>query len=153
MGLEFILGICETFSQSKIVGLKKLFQNSDHSNFKTLNGLITLLSYFSTHLNFHTFWDSIWYTVGELKDWTKRNLWSKTTLNTGGMGGARVDPPTCKMGTFFLMSQTLTELVMCRAWIFSGSGFNFFPRAGRARAYNFWSRKSCFARSKQLRSC
>ena len=21
-------------------------------------------------------------TVGELKDWTKRNLWSKTTLNT-----------------------------------------------------------------------
>ena len=47
-------------------------------------------------------------TVGELKDWTKRNLWSKTTLNTGGMGGAGVDPPTCKMGTFFLMSLTLT---------------------------------------------
>ena len=49
------------------------------------------------------------YTVGELKDWTKRHLWSKTTLNTGGMGGARVNPPTCKMGTFFLMSLTLTE--------------------------------------------
>ena len=48
-------------------------------------------------------------TVGELKDWTKRNLWSKTALNTGGMGGTSVDPPTCKMGTFFLMSLTLTE--------------------------------------------
>ena len=44
-----------------------------------------------------------------LKDWTKRNLWSKTTLNIGGMGGARVDPPICKMETFFLMSLTLTE--------------------------------------------
>ena len=30
------------------------------------------------------------HTVGELKDWTKRHLWSKTTLNTGSMGGARV---------------------------------------------------------------
>ena len=49
------------------------------------------------------------YTVGELKDWTKRHLWSKTTLNTGGMGGARVNPPTCKMGTFFLRSLTLIE--------------------------------------------
>ena len=49
------------------------------------------------------------YTVGELKDWTKRHLWSKTTLNTGGMGGARVDPPTCEMGTFLLMSLTLAE--------------------------------------------
>ena len=26
-------------------------------------------------------------TVGELKDWTKRNLWCKTTLNTSGMRG------------------------------------------------------------------
>ena len=33
------------------------------------------------------------HTVGELKDWTKRHLWSKTTLNTGGMGGARVNSP------------------------------------------------------------
>ena len=49
------------------------------------------------------------YTVGELKDWTKRNLWSKTTLNTDGMGGVRVDPPTCKLGIFFLRSLTLTE--------------------------------------------
>ena len=48
-------------------------------------------------------------TVGELKDWTKRNLWSKTSLNTGGMCRARVNPPTCKMGTFFRMSLTLTE--------------------------------------------
>ena len=48
-------------------------------------------------------------TDGELKDWTKRHLWSKTTLNTGGMGRARVNPPTCKMGNFFVMSLTLTE--------------------------------------------
>ena len=37
------------------------------------------------------------------------SVWSKTTLNTGGMGGAREDPPTCKMGTFFVISLTLTE--------------------------------------------
>ena len=45
-------------------------------------------------------------TVGELKDWTKRHLWSKIILNTGGMGGARVNPPTCKMGTFLTASNT-----------------------------------------------
>ena len=55
------------------------------------------------------FFSTCIHTVGELKDWTKCHLWSKTTLNTGGMGGAGVDPPTCKMGTFFLMSLTLTE--------------------------------------------
>ena len=49
------------------------------------------------------------YTVGELKDWTKRHLFSKTTLIPGGMGGTRVNTPTCKIGTFFLMSLTLTE--------------------------------------------
>ena len=49
------------------------------------------------------------HTVGELKDWTKRHLWCKTTLNTGGMGGARVNSPTCKIGAFFLMSLTRTE--------------------------------------------
>ena len=59
------------------------------------------------------FWNhhasKVTYTVGALKDWTKRHLWSKTTLNTGGMDGARVDPPICEIGTFFLMSLTLTE--------------------------------------------
>ena len=29
------------------------------------------------------------------------------------MGGARVDPPTCKTETFFLMSLTLTEPSQC----------------------------------------
>ena len=43
-------------------------------------------------------------TVGEWKDWTKRNLWSKTTLNTGGIGIL----PLVKWGHFF-MSLTLTE--------------------------------------------
>ena len=38
-----------------------------------------------------TFYKSI-HTVGEKKDSTKRYLWSKTTLITGGVGGAWVDP-------------------------------------------------------------
>ena len=39
----------------------------------------------------------------------KTNLivWNKTTLITGGAGGAGVDPPTCKMGIFFIISLTL----------------------------------------------
>ena len=32
---------------------------------------------------------------------------SKTTLNTGGVGGAEADPQTWKMGTYFLMSLEL----------------------------------------------
>ena len=43
------------------------------------------------------------HTVGKLKDWTKRNLWSKTTLNTGGMRGAEADPHTCRMRVFFFL--------------------------------------------------
>ena len=31
------------------------------------------------------------------------SVWSKTTLNTGGAGGAGASPPTCKSGTFFLI--------------------------------------------------
>ena len=46
--------------------------------------------------------------------WTERIahlavLWSKTTQTTGGVDGIWENPPTCKMGTFFLMSLTLTE--------------------------------------------
>ena len=48
-------------------------------------------------------------TVGELKDWTNRQSWSKTTPNTDGMGGARVNPSSSKMRTFILLSLTLTE--------------------------------------------
>ena len=44
------------------------------------------------------------YTVGELKDLTKRNLWSKTILIASSVSGAGVNPPFCKMGTFFLRS-------------------------------------------------
>ena len=40
---------------------------------------------------------------------TKASVRSKTSLNIGGVGGAGADPPTCKMGEFFLMSLTLTE--------------------------------------------
>ena len=48
-------------------------------------------------------------TVVDRKDCTPALLWSKTTRTTGGVGGTWEDPPTCKMGTFFLMSLTLTE--------------------------------------------
>ena len=36
-------------------------------------------------------------------------LWRKTTLISGVVGGAGADPQTCKMGTYFLMSLTLTD--------------------------------------------
>ena len=44
-------------------------------------------------------------TVVEICLLTKASVWSETSLNTGGVGvgGAWADPPTCKMGTFFLM--------------------------------------------------
>ena len=48
-------------------------------------------------------------TVVDRKDCTPALLWSKTTRTTGGMGVTWEDPPTCIMGTFFLMSLTLTE--------------------------------------------
>ena len=48
------------------------------------------------------------HTVEELKDWTKRSIWSKTTLITRGVGGAGVDPPSWKMDTFFLGSLALS---------------------------------------------
>ena len=47
-------------------------------------------------------------TVGELKDWTKRHLWSKTTLISSSVIGAGVNPPFCKMVTFFLRSLGLS---------------------------------------------
>ena len=42
--------------------------------------------------------------TGELKD-----LWSKTTLITSGMGVTGVDPPSCKTSIFFLRSRALSE--------------------------------------------
>ena len=42
------------------------------------------------------------YSVEELKDSTNHSVWSKTTLITGGVSGAGVYAPTCKMGTSFL---------------------------------------------------
>ena len=48
-------------------------------------------------------------TVVEICLHTKASVWSKTSLNTGGVGGAETDPFTCKMGTFFLRSLTLIE--------------------------------------------
>ena len=43
-------------------------------------------------------------TLEEKSHHTKASVWSKTSLNTGCIGGTWVDPPTCKMTIFFLMS-------------------------------------------------
>ena len=40
------------------------------------------------------------------------SVWSKTTLNTGGVGGAWVGPQTCEMVTFFLMSLALHKPIL-----------------------------------------
>ena len=37
------------------------------------------------------------------------SIWRKPILITGSMGGAGKDPPSSKMGAFFLMTLTLTE--------------------------------------------
>ena len=39
---------------------------------------------YKTIVDTHTAYIVSKHTVGVLKDWTKRHLWSKTTLNTGG---------------------------------------------------------------------
>ena len=43
----------------------------------------------------------------------QNTVWSKTTLITRGVGvaGPGVDPPTCKMDTFFLRSLALSVLI------------------------------------------
>ena len=47
-------------------------------------------------------------TVGEKKDLTKPDFRSKTTLITGGVCGTCVNPPFCKMATFFHRSLALS---------------------------------------------
>ena len=42
------------------------------------------------------------------KDWTKRYIWSKTTLIASDVGRTRVDLPPTKMDTFFLRSLALS---------------------------------------------
>ena len=45
--------------------------------------------------------------------WIKHTpVWSKTTLNTGGVGGAWAGPQTCEMVTFFLMSLALHKPIL-----------------------------------------
>ena len=41
------------------------------------------------------------HTVKPKSPCTIRSVWSKTTLITGCVGGAGMDPPSCKMDTFF----------------------------------------------------
>ena len=51
---------------------------------------------------------SILPTVGELMDLTNRSVWSTTTPFTSSVGGANVNPPSCKTGTFFLRYFTIS---------------------------------------------
>ena len=48
------------------------------------------------------------HTVLDRKDCTIALLWSKTSLITGGVGRAGVDPPSRKTNTFFLRSLALS---------------------------------------------
>ena len=67
-------------------------------------------------------------TVGELKDWTKRNLCSKTTLIASSVSGAGVNPPFCKMGIFFLRSLALSISIYR----------NFQSNGGKWRSLKLW---------------
>ena len=71
------------------------------------------------------------YTVGKLKDWTKRNLWSKTTLISNSVSGAAVNPPFCKMITFFLRSLGLSVSIYR----------NFQSNGGKWRSHKLWIKK------------
>ena len=51
------------------------------------------------------FW---WFTLSGQVSSPASSVWSKTTLNTGGVGGAGAGPPTCKTRTFFLIPLALT---------------------------------------------
>ena len=52
--------------------------------------------------------NSIICTLLDRKDCTNALLWSKTTLTTGSVGGAGVDPPPWKMDSIFLGSLALS---------------------------------------------
>ena len=71
------------------------------------------------------------HTVGELKDWTKRHLWSKTTLISSSVSGAGVNPPFCKMVTFFLRSLGLSVPTYR----------NFQSNGGKWRSHKLWMKK------------
>ena len=71
------------------------------------------------------------YTVGELKDLTNRTLWSKTTLIASSFSGAGVNPPLCKMVTFFLRSLGLSMPIYR----------NFQSNGGKWRSDKLWLQK------------
>ena len=54
--------------------------------------------------------------------YTVCSVWSKITLIIAGVGGAEVDPPTCKPDTFFLRTSALivpiasTQFRLCMKW-------------------------------------
>ena len=50
------------------------------------------------------------------------SVWSKTTLITVGVGGTGVDPPSCKMSTFFLGSLALS-MPICRNFQSNGANW------------------------------
>ena len=73
-------------------------------------------------------------TVVDRKDWTKRNLWSKTTLIASSVSGAGVNLPFCKMVTFFLRSLGLSMPIYR----------NFQSNGGKWRSHKLWMKKSIY---------
>ena len=71
------------------------------------------------------------HTVGELKDWTKCNLWSKTTLIASSVSGVGVNTPFCKMSTFFHRSLALSVPIYR----------NFQSNGGKWRSHKLWMKK------------
>ena len=61
------------------------------------------------------------------------SVWSKTTLITGGVGGTGVNPPSCKMGTFFLGSLALNVPIYRN---FQSNGANLW-------SFKLWKEKFC----------
>ena len=92
-------------------------------------GLLNIITYWLTHDSL-TYYVCI-YTVGELKDLTNCSVWSKTTLITSSVGRAKLDPPSCKTGTFFLRSLTLSVPIYR----------NFQSNGGKWRSHKLWMKK------------
>ena len=51
------------------------------------------------------------HTVLDISPCTICSVWSKMTLIKGYVGGAGADPPSCKVGAFFLKSMALSVLI------------------------------------------
>ena len=88
-------------------------------------------SKFTDSVFFHFFgkqWYS--YTIGGKKDSSKRYLWSKTTLITGGVGRTGADPLSWKTDTFFRSLALSVPIYR-----------NFQSNGGKWRSLKLWTKK------------